>query len=248
MMVATVSEIKDLLATAVARLDPARLNRRSESDTASLLLSGGLDSLTTGIALSACGKSVQAYFYELQGYPSTERRRVEMVARRLNWPLTIITVPTNNLRADFIRLAVTHGCNRKVHFEVCFPYLYVFPVIAGDELWTGWNADDNYGNTRQIILEQAAMKRAGMSVEERDLRFQERRQEIRRKFFSPESQDTWWVGSRMAERFGKHLRAPYLDEAVHQYFLQFSHDQLAAATKPLIRAAFAEYLEIIDNG
>lgn len=237
---------RNILIQAVQRVDLARHKCRAKSEV-SLLLSSGLDSLTTGLALTACGKSVRAFFYELQGYPSKERRRVERVARRLSWPLTIITIPTKELRADFLRLAVTHRCNRKVHFEVCFPLLYAFPAIPDDEIWTGWNADDNYGNTRRIILEQAQMKREDITKEERSQRFREQRRHIRREFFSPESEDAWWVGSRIASHYGKRLLAPYLDDAVHEYFLKFDHEQLSDPTKPLVRQAFAESLEALEN-
>lgn len=240
------SYFKSILVEAVRRLDRARPHGRARSE-ASLLLSSGLDSLTTGLALEATGKSVRAYFYELQSHQSKERRAVEKAARRLGWSLTIITVPTTDLRADFLRLAVTHRCNRKVHFEVCFPLLYAFPAIPDDEVWTGWNADDNYGNTRKIILDQAKMKRDGVSDGERRLRFAELRQQIRREFFAPGSQDAWWVGSRMAEHHGKRLLAPYLDDAVHEYFLQFDHGQLSDPTKPLVRAAFADQLERLHH-
>jgi len=239
------SALKEILIHSVQRLDSSRHFCRDESK-ASLLLSSGLDSLTTGLALTASGKSVHAYFYELQGLPSKERRRVEHVARRLGWPLTMITVPTNELGPDFLRLAVTHRCNRKVHFEVCFPLLYAFPAIPDDEIWTGWNADDNYGNTRKIILEQAQMKREGLTEEERCCCFREQRQQIRREFFSLGSQDTWWVGSRVANHYGKRLLAPYLDDAVHEYFLKYDHDQLSDPTKPMVRQAFAESLEALQ--
>lgn len=237
------STFKRILIESVQRIDLTR----ATTPKASLLLSSGLDSLTTGLALAASGKLIDAYFYELQGFASKERRRVERVARRLGWPLTIITVPTNDLPADFLRLAVTHRCNRKVHFEVCFPLLYVLPAIPDDEIWTGWNADDNYGNTRKIVLEQAQMKREGATMEECSRHFREQRQQIRREFFAPGSQDTWWVGSRIAEHYGKRLLAPYLDDAVHDHFLQFDHHQLADPTKPLVREAFSELLKAIHD-
>ena len=47
----------------------------SRDDRVGLLLSAGIDSISTGIACQEAGKEVQAYTYELQGYRSLERER-----------------------------------------------------------------------------------------------------------------------------------------------------------------------------
>jgi site-specific DNA-cytosine methylase len=72
------------------------------------------DSVSTGIVCQEVGKEVHAYTYELQGYRSRERERVEAIARHFGWRLDVITVPTYNLAADFKRLAIQYGCKKKV--------------------------------------------------------------------------------------------------------------------------------------
>jgi PP-loop superfamily ATP-utilizing enzyme len=68
------------------------VSRQSREDKVALLLSAGRDSITTGIACQAAGKAVHAYTYELDGYRSHERERVESIARHFGWELTVVTV------------------------------------------------------------------------------------------------------------------------------------------------------------
>jgi DNA (cytosine-5)-methyltransferase 1 len=208
-----------------------------------LLLSAGIDSVSTGIACQEVGKEVRAYTYELQGYRSREREKVETIARHFGWRLDVITVPTNNLAADFKRLAIQYGCKKKVQFEVTLPLLYVIPAIREREVWTGFNADDHYGNTREPLLNQARFKRDGVGVPERKRLFDEYRREVYKKFDEPGSGDTWWFARDVAARNGKDLLDPYLDPATREYFSRFDHDALSPLGKPIVRKAFAEQLK-----
>ena len=110
---------------------------------------------------------VHAYTYELHGYGSHERGKAEALAHHLKWPLSVITVPTRNSVSDFKRLAIRHRCKKKVQFEVLFKFLYVVPEVEEHEVWTGFNADDHYGNTRQVVFDQARLRRRGLSTAER---------------------------------------------------------------------------------
>ena len=125
------------------------------ADKVGLLQSAGVDSVSVGIILQESGKRVQAYTFEIQGYRSRERERAEIIARHLGWRLKVVTVPTRNLAADVKRLAIQFGCCTKVLFEVLIPLLYIFREVEEHEVWTGFNADDSYGNTREAILEQS---------------------------------------------------------------------------------------------
>jgi hypothetical protein len=137
------SELLGLLCNSVAA--------RSRDNEVAISLSAGVDSLSTLIALKELGKKVRAYTYELQGYRSREREKVETIAHCLRVPLLVVTVPTNNIASDFLRLAIQHRCEKKVQFEVLFKFLYVIPEIEEREIWTGFNADDHYGNTTELI-------------------------------------------------------------------------------------------------
>ena len=235
------SDLASLLCAAIAR--------RSRAKKVALLLSGGLDSLTVGLALERCGKTVHAYTYHLEGYPSRDLDKARGIAKQLRWTLEIVSVPTSSLADDFIRLVVEQRCYRKAQFEVTFPLLYIFPLIGEREIWTGWNADPHYGNTKNAVLGQRRMRSQGWSSAKRKKAFDDDR---RSYFFddlrNPASPETWWWGKRLASQFGKALLDPYVDDSVINYFLQFSHEQLSPLTKPIVRRAFAADLARLQKG
>jgi DNA-cytosine methyltransferase len=224
------SELRQLLATTVS--DQSR-----EADVA-LLLSAGRDSITTGIACQDAGKRIHAYTFELEGYRSHELERAETIARYLGWKLTVVTVPTRNLPNDFKRLAIGLGCRKKVHFEVSFPIEYVLGVIDESEIWTGWNADDHYGNNREYMFEQRRLKEQGLNAAARKEHFDAYRRATYQEFDRPGSNHTFWKASEMAERRGKRLCDPYTSPGVRAYLSAFDHHRLSPLSKPLIREAF----------
>jgi DNA-cytosine methyltransferase len=216
------------------------VSRQSREYKVALLLSAGRDSITTGIACQQEGKIVHAYTYELEGYRSHERERVESIARYLGWELTVVTVPTGDLAADFKRLAINLRCKKKVHYEVSYPLLYVIPEIEESEVWTGWNADDHYGNTREYLFCQARLKRQGASDEQRKKHFDVHRCSTYEEFDRPESSHTFWKAAAICSQHGKRLLDAYADPAIREYFAYFDHDQLSPLSKPIIREAFCE--------
>jgi asparagine synthetase B (glutamine-hydrolysing) len=215
---------------------------QSRTDKVGLLLSAGIDSVSVGLALEAEGKNVQAYTIEVQGYVSSERRRVEQIAMHLGWHLKVITIPTVALRNDFLDLAIRYRCRKKVQFETAWPLLYVLPQVEEDEVWSGWNADDHYGNTKKVILEQSGLRRDGISSADRKRRFGDFRTELRKSFFEPDSQDSWWYAQRVADHHGRRLFDAYITDAIFEHFLQFDHDQLSLPKKPIIRDALSDHL------
>lgn len=224
------------------------VREQSRTDEVALLLSAGIDSISVGLALEAEGKRIHAYTFEVHGFPSKERRRVELIARHFGWRLTVVTIPAAGLQADFLELAIRDRCRKKVHFEVLWPLLYVLPAITEKEIWTGWNADDNYGNTKKIVLQQGGMKRDGQSQADRKMHFDQFRERLRQDFWRPESPDSWWYAKRLAERLGKRLTDAYLTDDIYALFRQFDHDQLSPPGKPLVRDLLADHLRGLPPG
>src|SRR5262245_57215256 len=116
------SELLHLLAGAV--------RAQSRDDAVALLLSGGIDSTSIGIALQNAGKTVRAYTYRLRGYPSRDIEKTIKIANHFGWHLTVVEVPTANVANDFVRLAVEHRCRKKTQFENAYPLLYVLSSIT----------------------------------------------------------------------------------------------------------------------
>jgi asparagine synthetase B (glutamine-hydrolysing) len=210
----------------------AEVLAQSASRRVALLLSGGLDSLTVGIACEEAGKEVVAYTYELDGIPSTERPNAEAIARRMRWTLRIVRVPTHLVSSTFLRLAIEHGCSKKTQFEVTYPILYLMPEIVEADVFSGWNKDDHYANTREDIMEMSRHRRAGRSEAELQARFDALRDEKYAKSDAADSPDTFWFASRIATAVGKRLLDPSRSASVRRFFRPFSHDQLSSPVKP----------------
>jgi DNA-cytosine methyltransferase len=151
-------------------------------------------------------------------------------------------VPTSDLAADFKRLAINLRCKKKVHFEVSHPLLYVIPAIEEAEVWTGWNADDHYGNTREYVFCQARLKRQRASDEQRKEHFDGHRRSTYEEFDRPESSHTFWKAVGICNQNGKRLLDAYADSAIREHFACFDHDQLSSLSKPIIREAFRDAL------
>ena len=83
-----------------------RIVTGSSDKNVALMMSAGIDSVSTGIICEEVGTKVHAYTYELHGYSSHERGKAEALARHLKWPLSVVTVQTRNLASDFKRLAI----------------------------------------------------------------------------------------------------------------------------------------------
>ena len=75
------SGLSDLLVSVV--------RKKGRAHRVSLLLSGGVDSLSVGIALAEAGREVVAYTYELEGHPSLDRPKAERTAKHFGWPLRV---------------------------------------------------------------------------------------------------------------------------------------------------------------
>jgi DNA-cytosine methyltransferase len=229
------SELLTLLCDAV--------RTQGRDDAVALLLSGGIDSTSVGIALQKNGIRFQAYTYRLDGYPSKDLKKTIAIANHFGWPLTIVTVPIADAAHDFIRLAVEQRCRLKTDFENTFPMLYVLPRIAEAEVWTGYSADRHYGNSKNYVLHQRRMAREGASPAERKRAFDDYRRE---RFENGGRPDVYWC--RLVVQHGKHLLDPYLDEAVREYFLQFDHEALSPPGKPVVRRALADELRDLPRG
>ncbi len=124
----------DLLTAAVAT--------RSGNTDVALLLPGGIDSLLVGLALEAAGKRVHAYTFVVEGHPSTGFKKARQIAAHFRWPLNVIEVPTRHLAADFLRLAVEHGCCTRMQLQLGFPMMYLLAAIEEREVWTGLQDPD----------------------------------------------------------------------------------------------------------
>jgi hypothetical protein len=226
----------------------AEILAQSSCSEVALLLSGGLDSFTVGFVCHEVGKHVTAYTYELDGIPSSERGIAEAIARHMGWPLRIVRVPTADVRWAFLRSAIELGCSKKTQFEVTYPIARLIPEISQTEIFSGWNFDDHYGNTREDLLKMSRLKRTGASDAELKAHFDASRDQKYARSDCEESPDTFWFASRIARSVGKRLIDPSTASSVRRFFRQYTHDELGSLEKPVVRSAFADALRRLPAG
>ena len=194
------------------------VERLSSASETALLLSGGIDSYSVGVAAEMTGKKIVAYTYELEGVASIDRPKAERLARLRGWTLRVVIVPTGDLSNDFLRLVAAHGCRKKVQAEVIFPMMYILAAIEEDVIFTGWNADDHYANTAADQRELAIAKRKGSSDSELAALFDEIRKRQYEEFDAPDSDHTFWIASLIASAHNKQLLDPYSHVEIRHYF------------------------------
>ena len=166
----------------------------------------------------------------------------------MGWPLRVVRVPTVGLQSAFLRLAIEHCCAKKTQFEVTYPIAHMVPEIAETEIFTGWNFDDHYGNTREDIMEMSKLKKAGCSAAELQAHFDAARDLKYARTDLQDPPDTFGLASRIAASLGKKLIDPSIAASVRGYFRRFTHDELSPVEKPLIRAAFADAFARLSAG
>ena len=81
------------------------IDREVQSKRVALLLSGGVDSISLGIAAQKLGKKVSAYTFHLDGEPSYDSDTAQHVAETFGWDINVTIVPKTNLKEDFMLIS-----------------------------------------------------------------------------------------------------------------------------------------------
>jgi asparagine synthetase B (glutamine-hydrolysing) len=161
------------------------VNAMSGEQNVAVLLSGGVDSVSVAFAAHRLGKKITAYTFHLDGQPSYDSQKAVDIAKTMGWDYQVVVVPTDNVEQDFIRLAKEVYCEKKTHFECCFPFLYVYPQIKEHEVLSGWAADGYYGVSKKANIHYKHTK--------------EKFDEFRKDYFGPNSRAGYLWHKRIAE-------------------------------------------------
>ena len=215
-------------------------NNVPDSEVA-VLLSGGVDSVSVGLAAENAGKEVHAYSFYLNGPPSYDFIKAAEVAHKRNWNFTPIVVPTNNLIQDWHRL-VELNCRKKTHFECVFPFLYVYPKIEEKYVLTGWGADGYFGPSKKAMMRYSSYKKKRNYVAYCKKHNQKR---LNWNEFRIAYLDGDCAGlkqhTRLAEKYNKIHVTPYLDKKVRKFLMSKSWKELnKPRQKEIIRSDFTE--------
>ena len=228
-----VTLIKDLL------IDHIK-NNVPDSEVA-ILLSGGVDSISVGLAAESAGKEVHAYSFYLNGAPSYDFVKAAEIAHKRNWNFTPIVVPTNNLIQDWHRL-VELKCRKKTHFECVFPFLYVYPQIEEKYVLTGWGADGYFGPSKKAMMRYSSYKKKRNYVKYCKDHNQKRLNwnEFRLAYLDGDCAGLK-EHTNLATKHNKIHVTPYLDTDVRELLMSKSYEELnKPKQKHFIRKNFTE--------
>jgi|TARA_E500000318_G_C3511529_1_gene192524 asparagine synthetase B (glutamine-hydrolysing) len=194
-----------------------------------VLLSGGVDSISVGLAAHNVGRIVHAYSFKLDNKSSSDYDKAEDVAQKMGWEFTGIEVPTNNLVDDWKRLHKL-GCKKKTHFECVYPFLYVYPKINEKYVLTGWGADGYFGVSKKATLRYRPESKNSPDTFD----------DFRNQYFLPHNcAGLAWHNKVIGDKI--HV-TPYLSSKVKKYFYQFTWEELnRPKQKHHIRNAFPEF-------
>lgn len=102
--------------------------------------------LMMALAASRQGHQFAPYVVALDGGYST---KIQLATDRLRWDLTVIAIPTDQIRFDFVRLAAHHQCVTRSEFEYGFAIMHACCGVREDSILLTGN-DIDAGVTRVI--------------------------------------------------------------------------------------------------
>ncbi len=173
-------------------------------ENVAVLLSGGVDSLSIAFALDKIGKTVDAYSFRLDRHDNYDNETAKYTSEIFGWNHTECIVDTTNLEEDFLTLAKTYKCQKKTHFECVFPFMYVYPKVKPDAVFTGWGADGYYGVSKKANIHYKHTK--------------EKFDEFRKDYHHPDNTAGLRWHDRIAKAHGKIHYYPYMDEDIMDWF------------------------------
>ena len=207
-----------------------------------VLLSGGVDSISVGLAAHHAGKEVHAYSFQLGNQTSYDFAKAAEVAYNMNWDFTPVVVPKENLISDWHRL-VKLGCRKKTHYETVFPFLYVYPEIEETYVVTGWGADGYFGVGKKAMMRYSNDKKWDNYTNyckehnQKQLTFNQ----FREAYFADGNTAGLDWHNKLVPTDKKHI-TPYLDENVRDYLMSKTYRDLnIPKQKSIVRRDFTEF-------
>ena len=207
-----------------------------------VLLSGGIDSISVGLAADGADKKVNAYCFHLVNKPSYDSKTAKTVSDMMGWDCKTIVVPTENLVDDWYKL-VKLGCKKKTHFECVFPFLYLYPQIKQKYVLSGWGADGYFGVSKKAMMRYSNDKKWNNYTKyckehnQKQLTFNEFREEY---FLENECAGLKWHNFVVAKYNKIHI-TPYLDKKVKTYLMKKDWQELnKPRQKEIVRKDFTK--------
>ena len=209
------------------------LDRASIDNEISVLLSGGVDSVSVAFAAHRLGKKITGYTFHLKDQPTYDSNKAVSICKDMGWNCKVVEVPTDyeTFESSFLDLANVYNCKKKTHFECCYPFLFVYPQIENKEVLSGWAADGYYG----------VSKRAHLHFKSPKSKFDE----FRTSYFKDENRAGYNWHKKIADANKKKFITPYLTQEVSDYFFTMDWFELNEPfQKHHVVEAFPEFKQV----
>jgi len=204
------------------------IQKECPGNEVAVLLSGGVDSNTLLFTANRLGKKVHGYSFQLKDQPTYDSKTAGAICEQFNFDFTLVEVPTDNLENDFKTLANKYKCKKKTQFECTFPFMYMYPQIKEKYVLSGVAADGHYGVSKRAMMHFRHTK--------------DKFDKFRKDYFGTENPAGIRQLEILSEEHNKVLSAPYLNQKVFDYFLQFDWEGINKPyEKHLIRKQFTEF-------
>ena len=198
-----------------------------EDQDVAVLFSGGIDSLTCAFAAERAGKTVHCYTFFVDGQHSADSKSAIEICEQLNWELTLVDVPVNNIKEDFLKLIRDYDCVKKTQVECTWGFMYLFPMIKERVVISGVTADGLYGNTRKATQHYRHTKELFDSY--------------RKDYFTGNPGGINQL-QKLCDEYDKTFIAPYYDERVREWAFKFDHREMRGK-KPALDC-FSEFKKL----
>jgi asparagine synthetase B (glutamine-hydrolysing) len=227
----------------IRKLLEDHIRKNVTDDKVAVLLSGGVDSISVGLAAHHAGKEVHAYSFQLGNQTSYDFAKAAEVAYKMKWEFTPVVVPKENLIPDDWNRLVELGCRKKTHFETVFPFLYVYPEIEETYVVTGWGADGYFGVSKKAMMRYSSMKK-GRNYVAYCKKYNQKRltfNQFREAYFAEGQCAGLDWHNKLIPADKKHI-TPYLDEKVRDYLMSKTYRELnTPKQKSIVRRDFTEF-------
>tara|TARA_R110000765_G_scaffold289948_2_gene385965 strand:- start:334 stop:1125 length:792 start_codon:yes stop_codon:yes gene_type:complete len=177
-----------------------------------VLFSGGIDSLSLCFALEKLGKTIHTYTFKLDNKPNKDAYYSKIIAEKKGWNHTEIIVPTNNIKADFLKLTKQYNCFKKTQVECTFPFLYVFPKIKQNFIVCGSVVGHLYGLAKSCMIHWKTPI--------------EKFIEYKDKYYSSPNPACVQQLYQLSKEYGKTLIVPFYDQKVFDFFRPLSWNEI----------------------
>lgn len=207
-------------------------NIKSKQDVA-LFFSGGMDSMSILLSLMDCNISPHLYSFMVDGVESSDIKICREVAKYFDLKYTEIVIPVGkDILINDVKYIIRHfNIYRKTAIQCVHPFIYIFPKVEEQYVFTGLCADDLYGTSKKMAI-----------VSKDRSKFDK----LRKEKLSDRTSSAYEYINQLANESQKTLLAPYKTyQPLIDYLLSLSYKEMNTPKQK--NCTYLSFKEIFDT-